>query len=685
MQGRERSHIELLLMRLLGFSRRVTSPHRVTTIVVSALLILFWPSNVLPAQISPGPLSRAHQSLSGPLQCTSCHRLAVGTQLYKCLDCHTDIARRLSANHGYHATVPRPTHSDKDCVPCHSEHNGENFQLIRWEPSQKAFDHNKTGYVLEGKHAGLDCRKCHNSTHIAEPERAFIKTKDLNRTFLGLSRDCLSCHADQHRGQLGKDCIRCHTFNDWKKATGFNHAKTKFPLLEGHARVACEKCHKPTPADPKVIQYVGLAFQQCTPCHNDPHHDSFKARCETCHNETNWKQITPDRLTTTFDHSKTNYPLLGKHVEVRCEVCHHGSAFNTRLPHAKCADCHTPDPHSGQFSARKDGGACEPCHTVEGFKPSKFGVAEHADSAYPLEGKHIAVPCAKCHIPAGKATLYKVKHNECWNCHTDIHKGQFAEAPYNNRCESCHTVNAFIPSTFPLSRHSQTRFPLTGAHISVPCADCHEAKKPLGADLPAPYRYKDLSCTSCHTDPHNGQFAERMKRLGANGAPLGCESCHTTKAWSDIVRFDHSDTKFPPAGTHRAVACMSCHKPPNLEVTMKNVVFKAAPIPCEGCHEDEHAGQFAKAGKSPVCSECHNTNKWKPSLFDHETKTDFSLKGAHENVPCRDCHKLIREVRNKPVLFYKPTPRECAACHGANVPVPKVSGGNPAPNGGATH
>lgn len=327
-----------------------------------------------------------------------------------------------------------------------------------------------------------------------------------------------------------------------------------------------------------------------------------------------------------------------------------------------------PRPSQGQFRARKDGGACEACHTVEGFKPSKFGVEEHAASAYPLEGRHAAVPCAKCHIPAGTATLYRVKHDECWNCHADIHKGQFAGLPYNNHCQSCHTVTEFTPSTFPLTRHGKTRFPLTGAHIAVPCGDCHQAKKPLEASLPAPYRFKDLSCTECHTDPHNGQFAERMRTVGTNGGPVGCEACHSTKAWSDNVRFDHSTTTFPLIGTHRAVSCTNCHKPPNLELTMKNVVFKAAPTQCEGCHDDPHASQFANGGRSPGCADCHNTNKWKPSLFDHETRTDFPLKGAHQNVPCGGCHKLIREVQNKPVLFYKPTPKECAACHGSGKP-----------------
>jgi NAD-dependent SIR2 family protein deacetylase len=61
--------------------------------------------------------------------------------------------------------------------------------------------------------------------------------------------------------------------------------------------------------------------------------------------------------------------------------------------------------------------------------------------------------------------------------------------------------------------------------------------------------------------------------------------------------------------------------------------------------------------------------KWKPSLFDHEKRTVFPLRGAHQNVKCAECHKLTKTVDAKTVLFYKPTPKDCVACHGANPPV----------------
>src|ERR1700745_4106138 len=50
------------------------------------------------SQISPGPLAKAHQSLSGTTQCASCHQFGTSTPTFKCLDCHKEIARLLSEN-----------------------------------------------------------------------------------------------------------------------------------------------------------------------------------------------------------------------------------------------------------------------------------------------------------------------------------------------------------------------------------------------------------------------------------------------------------------------------------------------------------------------------------------------------------------------------------------------------------
>jgi hypothetical protein len=616
------------------------------------------------AQISPGPLARAHQNLNGAANCIKCHQVSTKSPEFRCVECHREIADELQRNRGLHATFPRSGPAGSACVKCHSDHNGENFALLHWDPTPTGFDHSKTGYVLDGKHVGVGCRACHTAQHIPASARALLGTKDLNHTWFGLSPNCITCHEDKHQGRFGTNCTQCHSTLDWKAATidtaHFDHTKTRYPLIGMHLYVQCQKCH--TPAADGRPRYAGIPFSKCSDCHTDPHHGEFKQACESCHTTFSWKKST---FTSTFDHSKTKFPLLGKHLEVACLDCHKSADFKTPMAFVNCADCHKPDPHGGQFAKRPDGGRCESCHTVSGWSPSTYTAADHAKTGFPLVSPHAKAKCADCHIPAGKATRYKIKFALCVDCHKDEHEGQFSAEPWRNRCEQCHDGVSFKTANYTLNKHQKSSFPLTGGHVAVACIDCHKA--PAGSKV-ALYHFNPLGCTSCHDDVHKGQFAERMAGHDAKGRALGCEACHSTKEWKDLSKFDHAETKFPLLGSHRAVACADCHKPPNMELTMLHVQFTNAPTGCSECHENPHADQFGARGSD--CAACHNSNKWKPSLFDHE-KTAFSLKGGHQDVACSACHTLKKPVDGNLVLFYKPCPTACEACHGTNVPRPK--------------
>lgn len=633
--------------------------HAAVPFIAVLLAALFFASSSS-AQISPGPLSKAHQSLSGTTQCASCHQFGASTPTFKCLDCHKEVAQRLSARHGYHAQLEMKNPEGKDCVRCHREHNGEDFNLIHWELSEKQFDHRLAGYTLEGKHAALACDKCHTPSQMVPAERTLLKMKDPARSFFGMSQNCVACHKDPHKGQLGNDCQRCHNFTDWKAAKEFDHSKTRYPLTGLHLQVACGKCHKPdAPGGP--ARFKDMKFAACTACHIDPHKGSFKQRCEECHTTAGWKKLLPR---FEFDHSKTKYPLLGKHTQVGCAECHLNGDFKKPLPFANCADCHKPDPHKGQFESRTKKSECAECHSLDGWKPSLFGVKEHATSKYPLQGKHATVECSKCHIPAGKDTVYKLRFAACTECHKDVHDGQFAGAPYQDNCERCHTVQDFHRSTFTIAQHRNARFVLAGAHAAVPCVDCHKIGATGRTDKILPFHFENHTCTACHNDPHHGEFKDRMAQRRANGVPLGCEACHNTKSWAEVTGFDHSKTKFPLTGSHRAVACGACHK---VQPGAHEVKFKGTSQVCEDCHKDPHASQFSKDAKVS-CADCHATQRWTPSKFDHDTRTHFPLQGGHAKVPCDACHKNFQIVNDKPVLYYKPTPSKCADCHGANIP-----------------
>jgi hypothetical protein len=251
----------------------------------------------------------------------------------------------------------------------------------------------------------------------------------------------------------------------------------------------------------------------------------------------------------------------------------------------------------------------------------------------------------------------------CLDCHKDAHATQFAQAPYNNRCEPCHSVKGFRPSSYTIAQHQKSRFPLAGAHLAVTCAECHTAGRPAYAEKVVAYRFADRTCTACHKDPHKGQFDQRMAEKRPNGSAFGCEACHTVKSWADMPNFDHAKTSFPLRGAHLKVACDQCHKPAESSGKLSEASFRSAPTACSGCHDDVHAGQFLKAGQPAPCEGCHTVDHWKPSLFNHEIQTDFSLQPAHKNVACGDCHKNFRLNGGKRVLLYKLAPRQCASCH----------------------
>ncbi len=613
------------------------------------------------AQISPGVLSRAHSTLDGTGHCTSCHDLARRPAQYKCLECHQEIRRRLDERRGLHPSLVGGDRRGSICVTCHSEHNGRDFALIRWDAPVARFDHHRAGYALEGKHASLACQTCHQPSRISATMAGTIGVKDLSRTWLGLPPKCNGCHADEHRGQLPSDCERCHNPVRWQDGAQFNHDRARFNLSGAHVRVACQKCHAKVDDPKPYTKYREISFADCIPCHNDPHRGAFRQSCQKCHTTVAWKAL---QISASFNHSTTGYPLEGKHQSLTCGVCHPTSNFRSPVAHRRCVDCHRKDPHRGQFAQRADGADCGTCHKVEGFKPSTFTAAEHSKTRFALEDKHAGIACVKCHVPMGEETAYRFRSDACSVCHTDVHNGQFRAAPYENRCESCHSVKGFRATTYTPARHAKSRFPLSGAHAAVVCTDCHRSRTDVYPAPPVAFHFKSDSCSDCHADPHKGELAGRMAELRADGLPKGCEACHTTRQWDVISGFDHATTAFPLEGAHRAVACESCHKTRTAQAGMKGVAFRSAPRVCSACHDDIHGGQFSDGTGATACVRCHRSAKWKPSTFDHDTGAGFRLTGAHQEASCVLCHQTRTEIAGRMVVIYKSTPRDCRACHG---------------------
>jgi hypothetical protein len=571
-----------------------------------ALLATPWRGSAW-AQVSPGPLSAAHAGIDAPLKCLECHgqggAKAGRTDMdARCLACHKEVAWMRTANRGFHVRV-----ANKPCASCHPDHGGRDFQLVVWDEGAAAkFDHRRAGFVLEGKHARLECAACHKPALQKSPAAALIRKKDRTKSWIGLETRCADCHDDVHRGQLGVKCETCHTQAAWKPAPGFDHARTDYALTGAHGKVECMKCHAAPQfskgLDAKgqpLAQWKPLPHADCTPCHRDPHAGRFKGACAKCHTTQNFHVISREG----FNHDQTRYPLKSKHAQVACEKCHDPAqgGFGSKPKFALCTDCHA-DAHNGMATLAGKPADCAACHDLTGFANSTYTVAAHQKSAYPLEGAHAAADCAACHRqlgakdPAAAAlgtarVMIRPAHAACVDCHGDPHRGRFRPPSPRARkadCLACHGMNAFSPAQYDAKMHFECDFKLEGAHMTVPCQACHEELKApspkstllaAAASLrPLTFESKKRLCAECHDNPHGDQFAHR-KDKGA------CQGCHGNDEFVPAAKFSHDrDSRFKLEGAHKRIACRACHEPRAAANGKTIVTYIPTPTRCEACH-----------------------------------------------------------------------------------------------------
>jgi hypothetical protein len=548
-------------------------------------VILLLSSLAAQAQISPGKLSRAHEKLEGLTNCTSCHELGQKEiSSAKCLECHTALQTRIAAGQGYHNSAEVRA---KACSECHSDHNGREFELVRWPQGQNSFNHSTEGYVLEGAHRKAQCRDCHKPAFFAVAALTTPAGVNRERTFLGLSRECLHCHQDEHRDQLTDNCSDCHGYDAWSPAPKFSHSKTKYLLTGKHQEVDCAKCHSLQPAAefasgrlPKkehigtFARYGGLDFQNCTPCHKDPHENKFGQNCQGCHTTANFHQI----VGKLFDHNKTDFPLLGKHASVECAKCHKSSKTTDPIAYKKCSDCHK-DAHAGQLADRTDKGACETCHTVDGFVPATYTLERHQECRYKLTGSHFAVPCLACHTKpaADQSAKFDFADLTCKGCHKDPHQGQLDKWIAQGGCEFCHSTETWHSTTFD---HKLSRFALEGKHREKPCLSCHMVRKIGTSENVMWMKPIAIDCNSCHKDPHQGQFV----RAEQGEQAANCQRCHTSQSWKDLTFVHNRDARYALDGAHAKVTCAECHPSTVNAENVSFVVYRPLKSECADCH-----------------------------------------------------------------------------------------------------
>ena len=255
----------------------------------------------------------------------------------------------------------------------------------------------------------------------------------------------------------------------------------------------------------------------------------------------------------------------------------------------------------------------------------------HNATAFPLTGAHVGKTCISCHADK----VYKGKPQTCVSCHlTDYNnttKPKHSTSGFPTDCQTCHTTTQWKGAVF---NHSLTAFPLTGAHLTATCLDCHAS---------GVYKGLPTACASCHqpdynatTDPHH--VPGRLLHA--------CASCHTTTRWPGAT-FNHTATNFPLTGAHVGVACVSCHA---------DKVYEGNPTTCVSCHQTDYNGttdpNHSTAGFPTDCTPCHSTTRWTGAIFNHRHRLPADRRAPGRR--CLDCHASG---------LYKGLPTACVSCH----------------------
>jgi hypothetical protein len=242
----------------------------------------------LESVLMPGKVIQGHAKTEG--QCNKCHvRFNRAGQDALCGDCHKDVARDMDQKNGYHGranegkpcrachtehkgrearvvTLDEKTfdhrqtdyqlkgkHAETECKQCHrprskyssaqttcigchqqnDEHKGklgtkcaDCHTETDWKEAR--FDHDKTRFKLDDKHAKAACKDCHR-------DNAFKNTPVA----------CVSCHRkdDTHKGRYGEKCQTCHNAKQWNDILFDHDVDTKYMLRGKHRQARCITCH----------------------------------------------------------------------------------------------------------------------------------------------------------------------------------------------------------------------------------------------------------------------------------------------------------------------------------------------------------------------------------------------------------------------------------------------------------
>ncbi|MFH1502525.1 MAG: hypothetical protein ABIG03_05725 [Candidatus Eisenbacteria bacterium] len=292
------------------------------------------------------------------------------------------------------------------------------------------FDHAETDLALEGRHASLGCRRCHD---VADFSRVAAR--------------CAGCHTDYHAAQLYPDCERCHTPSGW---TVFDHHEvhsgTSFQLMGTHVRLDCDACHRR-----EIVSEYAWVTSECVGCHVsdfegavEPPHDEagFGSDCTKCHSMLAWAPAF------YYEHA-AYFPIYSGN-------------------------------HAGEW------GGCSDCHTAPGDYQTFSCLDCHRHQQPAMDATHAGVPgysydsqsCLGCH-PDGRASSLSEDHDARFPIYSGDHAGEW------NSCSDCHVNPSDYGDFSCLECHEHDQADMADEHSGVggyeydsqACLACHPRGK----------------------------------------------------------------------------------------------------------------------------------------------------------------------------------------------------------------
>jgi len=590
------------------------------------------------------------------VQCALCHingNYSLTIQPTDCGNSQCHLTTWQQTNNPVHSTSGAGF-AAANCSKCHT--------TVGWDGT--SFDHSLTGFALVGTHISpspTPCASCH-----------------ISNNYTLSSTDCMGCHQSAWNStqtiggnvpnhvasnfpSSASACSSCHTITVWADGK-FDHSTTGFPLTNSHQLApagkvtACTQCHiggnYTLTTQPMDCGNSGchLSTWQTTnnPAHSTAGAPFAAANCSTCHNTISWN-------TATFDHSSTGWPLTGVHLTTPCTSCHLNNNYTFTTANTDCYGCHQ-DKYNGTATM----GGAVPNHVAAGFPTSQCSSCHtttnwtstwsHNSTGFPLQNLHQFAPagkiaaCTDCHT-ANNYNL-QVAPTACGTAGCHLITWQQTTTPVHStagpafalaNCSTCHTTAGWGSANFD---HSTTGWPLTGFHLTTPCASCHVNNNYSLTSA-------NTDCYGCHTNKwlSTQTLGGAVPNHVAAGFPTSlCSTCHNTTAWNPGT-FDHSTTgwaltgahQMPPAAGSKITACTDCHVSNNYSLTSANTA-------CYGCHQAAWLSTQTLGGSVPnhiaagypqTCDTCHTTTSWLGATFNH---TYFRI--PHHGSVCNDCHQV---------------------------------------------